>query len=81
MKINDAGLDPCKLTSPFVFTEAALASNPRVGEISFGNIVTIKMTALIVHMFPDELHLFLFFIITFHYIDYCMHRISNFNRV
>ena len=58
---------PYKLTSPSVFTEMALASSPRVGKISFGNNDTIKKTALIVHMFPDELHLFLFFIITFHY--------------
>ena len=57
MKIND----PYKLTSPSVFTETALASNPRVGEISFGYNVTIKNTALIVHMFPNKLHSFLFF--------------------
>ena len=68
---------PYKLTSPFVFPVVALASNPRVGEISFGNNDTIKQTALIVHMFSDKLHLFLFFII----IDYYMNKISNFSRV
>ena len=57
MKINY----PYKLTSPSVFTEMALASSPSEGEISFGYNVTIRNTALIVHMFPNKLHLFLFF--------------------
>ena len=57
MKTND----PYKMTSPSVFTEMALASSPRVGEISFGDNDTIKKAALIVHMFPNKLHSFLFF--------------------
>ena len=56
MKTND----PYKLTSPSVLPETELASNPREGEISFGNNDTIKNTALIVHMFPNKLHSFLF---------------------